>query len=133
MNGQWRTQCGAGHCWRERHVLDFHHFSGIFPRGINFGDVDGLVEYNGQFLMMEWKTSMDLWDAIDGTGQDLMHERLVEAGPFTVLQIVGNPGTGVSEYCRIWSHLSGARGKWFKCNLAMLKQVISRWRDSTET
>ena len=134
-DGEWKFQCGmrgSNNCWRDKHVLKFSPFAGIFPRGINFGDVDGLVEYMGEFLMMEWKTDQALWDAIDGTGQDLMHERLVDSGPFTVLQVVGHAGSTEPHMYRIWSHLGGTRSGWYDCNRASFIAMLQQWRRKVE-
>ena len=128
----WRTDCATHGCFRERHVVDFAPLAGIFPRGINFGDIDGIVEYMNEFLLMEWKTEQALWDSIDGGGQDLLHERLVAAGPFTVLQIVGNAGECSPSMVRAWSSSTRSRTQWQPCNQAKLKEIITRWRRAVE-
>ena len=128
----WKTNCEEHGCFRDRHVVDFSPFNGILPRGINFGDVDGIVEYMGEFLLMEWKGEQALWDSIDGGGQDLLHERLAQAGPFTVLQIVGHAGKCEPTMVRAWLPSSTCRTQWKNCNQASLKEQIGNWRNAVE-
>lgn len=52
----------------------------VFPRGIQPTDVDGLVEINGKFLVLEEKH----FDADLSNGQRYAFERLAMLGPVTV-------------------------------------------------
>ena len=50
-----RWNCDSQGCFNIKCRPKLEVFSECFPRRINFGDVDGLVELNNSFLMLEWK------------------------------------------------------------------------------
>lgn len=52
---------------------------------IKVTDIDGFVERNGKFLLIECKSH----NAVIPTGQEIMFKRMVETGLFTILIIWG--------------------------------------------
>lgn len=84
-------------------------------------DVDGLVERNGYFLLLEFKAPR----ATIGTGQRLAQDSLLATGAFTVMNIWGHPDHPEKIEIRTWRKnfeiqeidLDGARDKvetWYK-------------------
>lgn len=96
-------------------------FADCFPRRINFGDVDGLVELNSKGLMLEWKR-------VKGkipTGQRIAHENLTKSGMFTTICVVGDAET-MKCSCYGFFH----DGKWHDYREATLEDVrifMKRW------
>jgi len=82
------------------------------------GDVDGIVEINGNALMLEWKTHQGL-----PTGQKIMYERLSRGGQVTVFIIHGNAET---MQCR--SYGIYYRGKFSGMREATLESIKDRMR-----
>ena len=76
----------------------YRHFDEVFsPTRISFGDLDGVVERNGKFLVIETKG-----EGIPvPRGQAIMFDRLVEKGDFTVVVLWGNPPCEVKQWC-LW-------------------------------
>jgi hypothetical protein len=57
MNGfnPMRWNCKQSGCFNVKCRPKIEIFADCFPRRINFGDVDGLVEISGKFCLLEWK------------------------------------------------------------------------------
>lgn len=67
---------------------DWAFLNGCFgASGIKVSDVDGIIERNGLFFMLEWKPP----DKRLSTGQRKTFKALVETGLFTILIIWGDP------------------------------------------
>ena len=88
-------------------------------------DVDGLVERNGQFLLLEAKSP--------GTeipkGQDILFKRLVEVDRWTVLVIWGKPGK--PEKIRVITHYGDSIMP--EANLFLLRAMVSDWFREAES
>jgi len=50
----WR--CSVQGCFNQVKRPKIETFEGCFPRNMNFGDVDGKIELNGHFGLLEWKS-----------------------------------------------------------------------------
>lgn len=51
-----RWDCKKGeNCFNKKRRPKIEVFAQCFPGFINFGDVDGIVEVNGYFAILEWK------------------------------------------------------------------------------
>jgi hypothetical protein len=50
-----RWNCDGDGCFNKKRRPKIEVFAVCFPGRINFGDVDGLVEINGYFCLLEWK------------------------------------------------------------------------------
>ena len=71
MPREMRWDCNHGgvgaNCFNLKCRPKFGVFDGLFPRGINFSDVDGIIEYKGYFCLLEWK--MDGGSVVGGQRQ----------------------------------------------------------------
>jgi len=125
-----KHNCEMQGCYLQRHVLKFDVFKGIFPRGINFMDIDASVEYRYQYLEMEWKTKRELFDS---NGERLAIERKTSAKRrsaalrLTYILVVGDAETMTcSEYKVLYN---GKTTGWIPGDIDALKSQIARWRD----
>ena len=116
-----RWDCEKKGCFNKLCRPKIEVFADCFPRRINFGDVDGIVEINGIGLMLEWKTGK----GSISVGQRIMYEKLTKTGIITVLCVVGNAETmECRKYCLVYM---GKKGKFKNADLAIIKNVIRRW------
>ncbi len=81
-----RWSCENQGCFNKKKRPKINIFHECFGCGINFGDVDGIVERKGNFLMLEWKSP----GASTGIGQRILHDKLCELSQFTVLLVSGD-------------------------------------------
>lgn len=86
-----RWDCKRDGCFNAKRRPKTEVFSECFGRGINFGDVDGIVERLGHFLLMEWKGE----GGTLGVGQKRLHDALLALPSFTVVVVSGNAETMV--------------------------------------
>jgi hypothetical protein len=121
-NNGLRWNCRVRGCFNENCRPKLEVFAGCFPRKINFGDVDGIVELNGRFLLLEWK----------GPGGTVKLAQLRSYLAFTrqsdgnVVFVVGGAADTmrVSDFAIVW------QGKFFPStpgNLDDLKQRLRAW------
>lgn len=114
-----RHQCDTQGCYKEK-LPDWGILDGCFPRGIRPSDVDGIVEINGHFLMLEWKPL----NGFLTRGQLLMFQNITAGSPKgQVLVIYGDK----SEPAEIEIY---QRGRWQfrqKCDLAFLRWFCQQW------
>lgn len=66
---------------------DWEFLNKCFTRGIKVSDIDGIVERNGFFLVLETKRPT----AGQPTGQRILFEQMVRTGKFVVIYIWGEP------------------------------------------
>lgn len=115
-----RWKCDERGCFNKKKRPKIEVFHDCFPGRVNFGDVDGIVELNGQFLWLEWKEP----GAPLPTAQRIMYER---APPqFTVLIIWGDAETMVVQGCAVYRE-----GKCIKtgpADLDRVRKLITAWR-----
>ncbi len=78
-------------------------------------DVDGLIERNGKFLLLETK----LPGVKINKGQEIMFDNLIKINGFTILVIWGHPGC--PEQLQFW------RRKIYKADIKLLRTMITRW------
>lgn len=116
-----RWNCQRDGCFNVKRRPKIEVFSECFPRRINFGDVDGLVELNGNFCMLEWK----------GDGGSVRRGQLLSYTAFTkklgnvVFVVYGNAETmDVNGYSLFWN---GCKYPFFSDDLCGVKDRISRW------
>jgi len=86
-----RWDCEKRGCFNKLRRPKLEMFATAFPGKINFGDVDGIVEINGNTLLLEWKTDTDE----PRMGQRIMYERITRNSPATVFLVVGDAETMV--------------------------------------
>lgn len=102
-------------------------FSDCFPRNINFGDVDGIVEMNSAFCLLEWKSN----GAPLKTAQRLLFERLTSSDPRHVAFIVS--GSAETMVIDKYTVIRDGKFKTFEpATLNDLKARIKSWADWVE-
>lgn len=92
---RWRWNCSSDGCYLDKVCLKFHVFDDCFPNNIRMSDLDGFVEINSFFLIMEWKAGVQL-----PTGQRIAYQRFTRRikGDI-VFAVQGNPQTmAVNEF-----------------------------------
>jgi hypothetical protein len=96
-----RWGCEQDGCFLEKCVLSFDAFARCFRRGINFTDLDGLVEISGFMCMMEWKAK----GAGINKGQAMAFERITARTVGNCVFLVsGDPETmSVESYRMYWN------------------------------
>jgi hypothetical protein len=99
-------------------LWDWTPLNDCFKRGIRPTDIDGCVEANGKFLILEGKTSGEEMP----TGQKLALERMSAFPEFTVIIIEGKPPFDVTG----WRVLG--KKKYTGGNVEF-KKFIRRWFD----
>ena len=121
-----RWNCPTDGCYLDRAVVKFDVFSNLFPRGINFTDIDGFVEYEFRFCLMEWKDPRvkDLQ-----TGQELAFRRFANNGN-VVFVVFGCVDTMTVE--RVWIYYNGNLHIKDSITLDELIAQISRWKHHAE-
>ena len=123
MRYRCRCKCGGqpSRCFNVEMRPKIEVFADCFPRKINFGDIDGIVEMGGAFAVLEWKRN----GGSLRTAQSLLFKRLTTDGRSAVFVAEGNPKTmAVDRYCIFWN---GKQNRWQKADLDHLKIRIRNW------
>ncbi|MBF0400704.1 MAG: hypothetical protein HQL90_08040 [Magnetococcales bacterium] len=115
-----RWDCATRGCFNIRKRPKIEVFAECFPGNIQMGDVDGIVEINGQVLMLEWKEFEPI-----STGQRIMYRRMTESPHCHVIVVVGDPETMVVEKYTYFQ--GGSMAEWLPGNLDDLKEFIRSW------
>ena len=116
-----RWQCGSDGCFNQKRRPKIERFADCFPRRINFGDVDGLVELNGRFCMLEWKGQ----GGSIHTGQRLSFEAFTRITGNVVFVVDGDAETmEVTQYRVFWR---GKQEPAVPGDINRLKQRIANW------
>ena len=119
--GKLRWDCDAQGCFNKKKRPKIEVFGECFPGNITMGDVDGIVEINGYFIMLEWKPSINL-----SVGQKLMYQRISSVG-FYVMVVVGDAETmDVHFFSEFWN---GKQCPFQKADLAKVKARMKKWVD----
>lgn len=101
-------------------VWDWTPFNECFaPTNIRITDIDGFVERNGLFLVIETKKPTIKIPL----GQQIMFNRMVQTGLFTVLIIWGDPNKPI----RALKLDKAGREEYVSCDVSMLKVLIRNW------
>jgi len=116
-----RWDCNKRGCFNIKKRPKIEIFADCFPGKINFGDVDGLVEVNSNFLFLEWKESATKLS----TGQYILYKKLSLIPAMTVFLIAGSPETMVVTH-RAW-FLNGKFENWHPYTLEQAKKWIRKW------
>ena len=121
-----RWSCEKNGCFNKLRRPKIEVFAGCFPRRVNFGDVDGLVELGGSFCLLEWK----------GEGGSIKVGQQISLSRFTlipgnfVLAIEGNAETmEVRRLSRFWG---GKQRPWEVADLERVKHELQEWASFAE-
>ena len=121
-----RYDCNVQGCFNKYMRPKLEQFAKCFPRRINFGDVDGLVEINSKALLLEWKAP----GAKLQTAQEIMLRRLSATGIISGLCVWGNAftmdTTGMMTFNR------GNQGQFTPATLDEVKNYIRRWAECAD-
>ena len=116
-----RWDCSTQGCFNKKCRPKIEVFAECFPRNINFSDIDGIVEINGNFLLLEWKS----YAGNIPTGQKIMFSRMTQDNRFTVFIICGDAETmSITDLSVIWG---GKQQPWARCTLEQLKERMTKW------
>ena len=116
-----RWCCEKQGCFNLKKRVKLEEFAECLPGRMAFGDIDGITEIGGNFLIQEWKAR----GAGLPTGQRIMFERLTASSPFIVLVVEGDAETMVVKHItKIWH---GKVGKRDVATLDTLKATIKAW------
>ena len=121
-----RWDCETQGCFNKKCRPKIEIFADCFPRRINFGDVDGLVEINGKGLLLEWKSALKEIP----TGQKIAYQKLTQTGLLAVLCFVGNAET--MEITHFMKFHKGISTKWNECSIEQAKKLIQSWVNFAE-
>jgi len=109
--------CTEDGCYRQQ-LPDWSPFNDCFPRGIRIGDIDGIVEIGGRFLMLEWKGGKNVSLP---NGQRQLLKRFGKP-PDAVLCLRGTPSD------LQWLVFDGSEPDgWHDVSLDEVKAWVKRW------
>jgi len=117
-----RWECKHQGCFNIKKRPKIEVFDDCFLYGCAFGDVDGLVERNGNFLFLEWKPP----GGAVSRGQQILHEQLTTLSPkITVLVVFGDPEAMTVNYIK--SVHGGIMSEAKETDLEHVKTMIMDW------
>jgi len=116
-----RWNCEADGCFNIKRRPKIEAFAECFPRRINFGDVDGLVELSGCFCLLEWKGDGGSVKA----GQRRSYIEFTRTGGNIVFVVNGDAETmAVRDYSIFWN---GKQRPAVVGDLDAVKARIKKW------
>ena len=115
---QW--DCSTQGCFNRRKRPKIEMFASCLPGRIAFSDIDGVVEVQGNFLFLEWKSHGEI-----PLGQKILFQRLTQFAPATVLIVEGNAETMEVDTIRYVS--SGHVDEPFDADVGKLSELIEEW------
>jgi hypothetical protein len=119
-----RWDCAKRGCFNLKRRPKIELFADCFPGRMSFGDVDGIVEVNGNALLLEWKSEeRDL-----PAGQRILYERLTRNSPISVLIVVGDAETMAVEASAIFFEGTRYPPEGFApADLAIIRHHMTTW------
>lgn len=121
-----RWDCGRYGCFNLKKRPKLEAFADCFRYGINFGDVDMVVERNGRFLFCEWKSL----GAITSVGQSRLRDALLRSPAVTFIEIFGD--AEAMSVVRFVVH-RGRERLAIDDDLLALKKHIADWFDAADS
>lgn len=116
-----RWDCELDGCFNKKLRPKIEMFADCFPGKISFGDVDGLVEISGAFVLMEWKAD----GGSLGRGQGIAFTNFSKFQNCLVIVVNGNPETmAVDGFSYFWK---GKQEAYQRHDLDGLRSFIKRW------
>lgn len=120
-----RWDCATKGCFNLKKRPKIESFAECFPGNIQMGDVDGIVEIAGRFLMLEWKESEPI-----SLGQRILYRRITKFSHAHVVVVIGDAETmQVSKYA-YFQH--GKMSDWIFGTLDDLKALLKSWAKFAE-
>lgn len=122
-----RWDCGRSGCFNMERRPKIEEFADCFPRRINFGDIDGLVELNGKFCLLEWKGD----GGMVREGQRRTYVEWTRVFGNIVFVVEGDAKTmAVRRYGIFWN---GKQKPWTVADMSDLKIRIRDWAQWTNS
>jgi hypothetical protein len=84
-----RWDCESQGCFNRKLRPKIEMFADCFPGRISLGDIDGMVEINGAFLLLEWKAPGGELEL----GQQIAFEKFSRFPRCSVIVVQGDPET----------------------------------------
>lgn len=124
-----RWDCATCGCFNQKLRPKIELFAEFLPGNTSFGDVDGLHEYNGRFLLLEWKTHRDedLPPPAILTGQDRTYRQFTSRLQDDAVVICA---AGDAESMDVlWSkrYLRGGRTGWTRSTFVEVGEMMRRF------
>lgn len=121
-----RHNCDSGNnCYLEKLHAPIHIFDDCFGGKIEMSDVDGVVERNGRFLYVEWKSPRGEITK----GQDILLQQWTKCKKCKarayVVECVVNPTP--DSVCNVTRYAGGTCGKRNSMKVSDLIDEFSRW------
>jgi hypothetical protein len=114
--------CDGDGCYYQKACPKLGMFDDCMPGKIGMSDVDGIVEINGKFLLIEWKYA----EGHITVGQRIMFERMTALSPYiTVLVVAGDPQT-----MEVYSYMKIHNGKMHpieRIDLEGFRRKVRAW------
>ncbi len=118
--------CKEKGCFNELRRPKIEVFAQCFPGKINFGDVDGWVEMNGYFCVLEWKGDRGKLK----TGQIITYTRFSKVPGNVVFVVEGDAkDMTVKRYHFFWK---GKQLPWREGDLEDVKASMKSWADQAK-
>lgn len=117
-----RWDCARQGCFNRKKRPKIEIFADCLPGRISFGDIDGIVEINGNLLLLEWKDHQEI-----SRGQRILFVRLTRLCPATVLVVEGDAEDMTVTSIRII--FNGVISESEPVDLEKLRQYIRMWSD----
>ncbi|MCC7409870.1 MAG: hypothetical protein IT442_17520 [Phycisphaeraceae bacterium] len=115
-----RWDCATRGCFNRVKRPKIELLADCLPGRIAFGDIDGIVEINGNLLLLEWKEHSQI-----ATGQRILFQRLTRLCPATVLIVEGDAqDMSVTSLRTVWQ---GEISRTESANLDELRRHIRAW------
>ena len=109
--------------YRKTEYVRFERFNEVLPGAEGFMDIDGMLEKNGYFLFLEWKSLLEEVPL----GQRIALERLARQ-PRTTVIIVHGDRDGSEVYA--YENLSDLTQGKVEIDLAGFQQKVLNWRNN---
>lgn len=125
--------CNKQGCFNTEKRLKFNEFYDALPGKISFSDVDGITEYCGNGLLIEWKgydSDEVPSDNIIPIAQQIMFKRLTRGGVLSTIFVAGDARDMSVKF--ISKVIKGDWYEWEKSSLDDLRTTISKWAKWSE-
>lgn len=117
-----RWKCAKLGCYNQFARPKIEVFADCFPGFVAMGDVDGLIELRGYFLIFEWKHE----PGPIPDGQRIWFDKLarIHGRMFTVLCVAGNAATMRVTHA---AYYRPRQFTWCERDLAWCKRFLTAW------
>lgn len=118
-----RWDCDRDGCYKDNCIPDWGWLEGLLPRGCRPTDIDGLVEIDKKFLVLEWKSH----DAALLLAQKLTFERLTVLSPDILVVVMYAATTAHDSLREIQFIRNGKTHDKVPCTSSEFAERYRRW------